>query len=62
MAFEDVNCTLAFCPGKAVWFVGKEPSILRGGKGVRFRLGLLDGHEVMNGDANEKACLMVRGV
>ena len=58
---DDVNCTVAFSPGKA-FSAGKAPVILRAGKGVRPRLGLLDGHETMNPDASVKACFLEREV
>jgi len=57
----DANCTVAFSPGKAV-SSGKAPVMLRAGKGVRPRLGLLAGHETMNPFAAVKAWFMVREV
>ena len=61
MAFEGRDIKLDVCPGKTDWFAGKAPVMLRGGKaGPVISLGLVEGHEVVNGDANEMACLMVK--
>ena len=60
--FDDgANCTVTLSPGKTA-FPGKAPAMLRDGKGVRPKLGLVDGHETMNSDAAVKAWRIVRGV
>ena len=62
MAFTpEVYCTVTVSPGKAGG-PGKAPVILRGGKAVRPRLGLEDGHQVMNPLASVKACCRERAV
>ena len=52
---------MVFSPGKTDC-PGKAPVMLRAGKGMRLRLGLVLGHETMNPDAAVKAWRIVRGV
>ena len=52
----DGRCTVTFCPGMGA------PVILKDGKVFKFRGGLVDGHETMNGDANVKASSASIGV
>ena len=60
--FDDgAYCTVALSPGKTD-FPGKAPLMLRDGKGVRSKLGLVGGHETMDPDATVKAWRIVRGV
>ena len=59
---DDANCTVAVSPGKAFDCPGKAALRLKDGKTVRFKLGLVGGHQVMNLDANEKTRFMERGV
>ena len=53
-AFDDVSCTVAVSPGKAFDCPGKAALRLKDGRAVRFKLGFVGGHEVMNLDPNEK--------
>ena len=46
---------MAFCPGTALWRV-------RTGKGMRIRVGLVDGHEAMYGAANARTTGGGRGI
>ena len=58
---DGVNCTVATSPGKAV-SSGKAPVMMRAGKRVSPKLGLLGEHETMNPFAAEKAWFIVRDV
>jgi hypothetical protein len=50
------RCTATVCPGM------EAPVMLKDGKVVKCRGGLVDGHETMNGDANVKASSALIGV
>ena len=52
----DGSCTVTVCPGMGA------PVMLKDGKVLKFRAGLVDGHETMNGDANVKASSALIGV
>ena len=59
---DGTNCTVAVSPEETFDCAGKATLRLKDGKTVRFKLGLVGGHQVMNLDANEKTRFMERGV